>query len=158
MSTARGTNSAASSEAPNQYATFYVGKLLFGIDVQRVQEITRAQEMTPVPLSSGVVRGLINLRGQIITAIDLRRRLGLEERPDGSPPMNVIVHAGSEVVSLLIDRVGDVIETDGARFEEKPDTLRGAIRDLIGGVFKLDRELMLVLDAEKAIQVSDSVS
>ena len=92
---------------PQQYCTFLVDGHYFGLDVRKVQEIIRYQEMTSVPLASPVVRGLINLRGQIVTAIDLRRRLDLTERPEGTLPMNVVVRTEEGVVSLLVDEIGD---------------------------------------------------
>ena len=137
-----------------QFATFYVGDLLFGIDVMKVQEIIRYQEMTPAPLSSRIVEGLINLRGQIITAIDLRRRLGMSERAEGVLPMNVVAHTEDGVISLLVDRIGDVLEVDEKQYEETPDTLPENYSDLITGVFKLEGRLLLILDVQKAVDVS----
>src|SRR3569832_2681021 len=96
----------------NQYSTFYLDGLFFGIEVEKVQEVIRYQEMTRVPLASSVVQGLINLRGQIVTAIDLRRRLDLKPRPDGELPMNVVVRSDDGAVSLLVDEIGDVLEIE----------------------------------------------
>ena len=137
----------------HQFATFFVGDLMFGVDVQEVQEIIRYQEMTPVPLASATVRGLINLRGQIITAIDLRRRLELVDRAQGTLPMNVVVRTKEGTVSLLIDRVGDVLEIDEHRFEPIPNTVDACAREVVKGVYKLDRGIMLVLDTERAVDV-----
>src|SRR5258708_763943 len=96
----------------NQYCTFHLENLFFGVEVQKVQEVIRYQEMTRVPLASHVVQGLINLRGQIVTAIDLRRRLELNERPADRLPMNVIVRTDDGPMSLLVDEIGDVLEVD----------------------------------------------
>ncbi|MCI5065249.1 chemotaxis protein CheW [bacterium] len=134
-----------------QFATFYVGEMLFGLDVMQVQEIIRYQEMTPVPLSSPIVEGLINLRGQIITAIDLRKRLGMEPLESESRPMNVVVRHEEEVVSLLVDRIGDVLEVHSEQYEDAPDILSGSSREVVQGVFKLKEELLLVLDVENAV-------
>lgn len=136
-----------------QFATFYVDSLLFGIDVMQVQEIIRYQEMTPVPLSSPIIEGLINLRGQIITAIDLRRRLGLPPLEEGKLPMNVVVHHEEEVVSLLVDQIGDVLELSHDQFEDSPETLDAVAKDLVKGVYKLEKELMLVLNVAHAVSV-----
>src|SRR5215475_8306674 len=125
------------------YCTFYVAGHFFGLDVLKVQEVIRYQELTRVPLASPVVSGLINLRGQIVTAIDLRRRLGLPSRSDQSRPMNVVVRTTDGVVSLLVDEIGDVIEVPRDRFEAPPETLFGATRLLIDGAYKLDGELLL---------------
>src|SRR6266404_3904656 len=98
----------------HQYCTFYLDGHYFGLDVLKVQEIIRYQEMTRVPLAPPVVRGLINLRGQIVTALDLRRRLELAERPADQQPVNVVVQTDDGAVSLLVDEIGDVLEVPQA--------------------------------------------
>lgn len=136
-----------------QFATFYLERLLFGIEVGTVQEVIRYQEMTRVPLAPAVVTGLINLRGQIVTALDLRRRLELAERAADRLPMNVVVRAGDEAVSLLVDEIGDVLEVEDENFEPPPETLKGVARELIRGAYKLKDRLLLVLDTEKAVSI-----
>src|SRR6516162_5320370 len=121
----------------HQYCTFYADGHYFGLDVRRVQEITRYREMTRVPLAPPVVRGLINLRGQIVTAIDLRRRLGLKDSPTDQLPVNVIVKTDDGAVSLLVDEIGDVVEVAEKHFEVPPETLRGSARELVRGAYKL---------------------
>lgn len=139
--------------AAHQYCTFYLDGLFFGVEVQKVQEVIRYQELTRVPLASRVVSGLINLRGQIVTAIDLRERLGLVRRPIDKLPMNVVVRSDDGAVSMLVDEIGDVQEVDGESFEPAPHTLRGEARSLIRGAYKLKDRLLLVLDTERAIQI-----
>ena len=134
-----------------QYCTFFLDGQYFGIDVLRVQEVIRHQEMTRVPLAPAVVRGLINLRGQIVTAIDLRRRLDLPDRPDGGLPVNVVVRTDDGAVSLLVDEIGDVLQTRGTPFERPPETLRGVARELIRGAYKLPDRLLLILDLGRAL-------
>ncbi|MBS2024608.1 MAG: chemotaxis protein CheW [Deltaproteobacteria bacterium] len=141
------------SSDPRQVCTFLVEGLLFGVEVTRVQEVIRHQEMTPVPLSPGVVSGLINLRGRIVTALDLRLRLGLSARPAHELPTNVVVRHKEGLVSLLVDEIGDVVEVDEASFEHPPETLAEGARALISGVYKLEPQLLLLLDAELATQV-----
>jgi purine-binding chemotaxis protein CheW len=136
-----------------QYCTFYAGDMYFGIWVREVQEVLQYQDMVSVPLASPVVRGLINLRGQIVTAVDLRRRLGLPDRTDDIDPMNVVVRTDEGAVSLLVDQIGDVVEVDERTFEHPPATLSGRIRDVVEGVYKLDDSLLLILDAQQAIEV-----
>jgi purine-binding chemotaxis protein CheW len=119
--------------------------------VARVQEVIRHQEMTPVPLAPPVVRGLINLRGQIVTALDLRVPLRLPPAAEGSLPMNVVVRAGGVLVSLLVDDVGEVTEVTADAFEPPPETLSGPLRDLIRGVFKLDGRILLMLDTDQVV-------
>lgn len=134
-----------------QYCTFLVADRFFGVDVTRVQEVIRYQEMTRVPLASPVISGLINLRGQIVTALDMRARLGLPPRPSDRLPMNVVVRTDDGAVSLLVDEIGDVVEVDDASRERVPETLASGARELIAGVCKLKDRLMLVLDTERAI-------
>ena len=134
-----------------QFATFYLDKLLFGVEVEKVQEVIRYQEMTRVPLAPPVVTGLINLRGQIVTAMDLRRRLELSQRDAEKLPMNVVVRSGEEAVSLLVDEIGDVLEVEDESFEAPPETLQGVARELIRGAYKLKDRLLLVLDTEKTV-------
>ena len=134
-----------------QFATFYLDKLLFGVEVEKVQEVIRYQEMTRVPLAPPVVTGLINLRGQIVTAMDLRRRLELSQRDAEKLPMNVVVRSGEEAVSLLVDEIGDVLEVEDESFEAPPETLQGVARELIRGAYKLKDHLLLVLDTEKTV-------
>ena len=129
-----------------QYSTFDVAGFYFGIDVMQVQEVLRYQEMTRVPLAPAVIEGLINLRGQIVTALDMRRRLGLPPRADGKTAMNVVVRTEEGAVSLLVDEIGDVVEVDSASFERPPDNLDPEIRDLVRGIHKLKDRLLLVLD------------
>lgn len=139
----------------HQYCTFFLDGHYFGIDVLRVQEVIRHQEMTRVPLAPAVVRGLINLRGQIVTAIDLRRRLELPDRGDGGLPVNVVVQTDDGAVSLLVDEIGDVLDVPAGAFERPPETLRGPARDLIRGAYKLDGRLLLVLDTDRAVNLAD---
>lgn len=133
-----------------QFATFSLDRYYFGVEVLMVQEVIRYQDMTRVPLAPGVVQGLINLRGQIVTAVDLRRRLELPERAEGVQPMNVVVRTSDGVVSLLVDDIGDVVETAHADFERAPETISGAARELITGVYKLKDRLLLALDVERS--------
>jgi purine-binding chemotaxis protein CheW len=139
-----------------EYCTFYVNGHYFGLDVLHVQEITRYQEMTCVPLASPVVRGLINLRGQIVTAIDLRRRLDMGDRPEDEQPINVVVHTDDGAVSLLVDEIGDVLKVSRDIFESPPETLQSPARDLIQGAYKLPDRLLLILDTERLVSVMPS--
>jgi purine-binding chemotaxis protein CheW len=134
-----------------QFCTFYLDGLFFGVEVQKVQEVLRHQDMTKVPLAGAVIGGLINLRGQIVTAIDLRRRLGFGDRREGQVPMNVVIRCDDGAVSLLVDEIGDVVEVEDGTFEPPPDTLNGESRELIRGVYKLKDKLLHLLDAEKAL-------
>jgi len=142
----------------NQYCTFYLDGLFFGVDVLKVQEVLRYQEMTQVPLASSVIRGLINLRGQIVTAIDLRRRLNLQDREADQLFMNVIVNTSESDVSLLVDAIGDVLEIEEDLFEMPPQNLDQTVRSLVQGIYKLDSGLLLILDTEKTTHLDHSQS
>ena len=137
-----------------QFVTFSVERCFLGLDVTHVKEILRYQEMTPVPLARSDFEGLINLRGQIVTAMDLRRRLGLPPRPKGSRPMNLVVRSDDGSLSLLVDEIGDVLEVDEASFEKPPATLQGEMRTLIKGTYKVESGLLLELDLDLLVNGS----
>lgn len=136
-----------------QFCTFFLDNQFFGVPVEQVQEVIRYQEMTRVPLMPPVIRGLINLRGQIVMAIDLRRRMGMIDRPDSQLPMNVVVRTEDGAVSFLVDEIGDVLEAGEGTLEHPPETLRGPARELVGGVYKLEHQLLLMLDIKRAIAI-----
>jgi purine-binding chemotaxis protein CheW len=142
----------------NQFCTFYLDRLFFGVEVHKVQEVLRYQETTQVPLAPKVIGGLINLRGQIVTAIDLRRRLGLPERSNGQLAMNVVLRCEDGAVSVLVDEIGDVVEVAEDTFEPAPDTLKGESRELVRGVYKLKGKLLHLLDTEKALTVAPATT
>lgn len=135
-----------------QYSTFHLDRFLFGVEVLKVQEVIRTLEFTRVPLAPPVISGLINLRGQIVTAIDLRRRLELPPRPEGLKPMNVVIDMDGGAVSLLVDTIGAVISVNESDFEKPPETLMGSARELILGAYKLKDRLLLALDIDRVIQ------
>jgi purine-binding chemotaxis protein CheW len=139
---------------PHQFCTFYLDKLMFGVELLKVQEVIRFLELTEIPLAPRDISGLMNLRGQIVTGIDLRRRLDLDDRPEGSIPMNVVIRSAGGAVSLLVDEIGDVVEVDEDSFEPPPETLQGKVREVILGVHKLEKRLLHVLDTEKACETS----
>ncbi len=141
-----------------QFCTFHLGNLFLGIDVACVQEVLRYQQVTEVPLTQPVVEGLINLRGQIVTAIDFRRRLEMEERPPSCEPTNVVIRTNDEVVSLLVDEIGDVLEVPDESFEPPPDQLKGIARELITGIYKLENKLLLVLDVKKTLDFNAAIT
>lgn len=134
---------------PLQLCTFSIDGVLFGVDVMNVQEVIRHQEMTPVPLAPAAVRGLINLRGQIVTAIDMRTRLGLGRSAANAAPMNVVIDTEEGIMSLLVDEIGEVLEVEREVYETAPETMNAAFRELVPGVFKLEERLLLLLDVTK---------
>ena len=138
----------------NKYCTFFLDGFFFGVEVARVQEVLRHQGMTKIPLAPSHIRGLINLRGQIVTAIDLREQLMLSEREDGVLPMNVVIRTEEGAVSLLVDEIDEVVEVCEQSFEPPPENLSATTRALIRGVHKFPERLMLVLDTEAVMNGS----
>ncbi len=136
-----------------QVSTFFVGKYFFGIEVVRVQEVLRMQTMTRVPLAPAVIEGLINLRGQIVPALDMRKRLGIEPRSAEATPMNVIVRTEEGAVSLIVDDIGDVIDLEMENIEHPPDNLADEASHIIQSVYKLKDSLLLLLDTDATIDV-----
>ena len=133
----------------NQYTTFFLGETYLGIDVLRVREILVRQNMTPVPKSPRSVLGLINLRGQIVTAVDLRDRMGMGSLDEVEEPMNVVIRTKEGPVSLLVDAVGDVMSVSDKTLEPTPDNVSGPARKFVSGVHKLDGKLLAVLDVDR---------
>ena len=134
-----------------KYCTFYLDKYYFGIEVEQVQEIIKFQEITPVALAPKVVKGLINLRGQIVTAIDLRCLLELPDRDEKDDPMNIVVRTPLGAFSLLADRIGDVLELTDSSFESPPENLSGMARELIQRAYKLEGTLLLTMAIDKLV-------
>lgn len=128
-----------------QLTTFYVGKELFGIEVMRVQEVTGTPSVVPVPLAPPFVRGLINLRGQIATALGLRE---LFNKETSDQEMSVVCRLDGNLVSLIVDNIGDVLELEKSNFETTPDTIPLAVRKYIKGVYKMDGSFLSVLDLD----------
>lgn len=141
------------SSQRKQFSTFYISNRLYGIDVMKVQEITKALPMARVPLAPGYVKGLINLRGQISTAICLRELFSIPEKKDNEQ-MNVVCRINELLVSFLVDRIGDVLELESKDFEAVPDTIPGSIRKFIKGVYKVPDDLLSIVDVQ---QVASSI-
>lgn len=143
-SAARATNAAVRT----QYSTFVVSGHLYGVPVMRVREVVRPLPITAIPLASRFVHGLINLRGQVVTAIGVHRLFGI-----GSPPperlMNVICESGSTLISLQADEIGDVIEMETRDLEAPPATTADGIKELLEGVYKLQNRILSIIDVDK---------
>lgn len=133
-----------------QYCTFWVDDLYLGLDALTVQEVLRSPGLTAVPLAPPAIRGLINLRGQIVTAVDLGARLGREPQ---ERRMNVVVRALEGSVSLLVDRIDDVVDVARSEHEGVPTTLNGVAKDLIKATCTLPHSLLLILDVARVTAV-----
>jgi len=140
----------------DQLCTFRLGPLYLAIGVLNVREVLHHLEITPVPHAHHAVEGLINLRGQVATTIDLRRRLGIPERDRDVKPIHVVVLSDGEPVTLLVDAIGDVLDVDSFTYEDPPPTMSEQARELIMGAYKLNSELLLALDVAKVVDLYPS--
>lgn len=131
--------------------TFTLDGRLYGVDVASVQEVLRGQPQTRIPLAPQSVSGLINLRGQVLGAVELRARLGLPDRAGDEEPMLVVVRVAGETIALLVDSIGSVVDVDDEQFELPPDTLSGPAREFLRGAYKLEDRLLLALDVDRAV-------
>jgi purine-binding chemotaxis protein CheW len=141
----------AGTEAPVELATFYVGELLIGADIRQVEEINRHLDLTPVPHAPAIVRGVINLRGEVVTVIDLRTVLGLGETRIDKSTRNIVVNSKEEQIGLLVDRIADVVRMQSERLERPPANVHGVEGRFFTGVYKMDTELLAVLDVEAVL-------
>lgn len=137
-----------------QYCTFFVNDLLFGVEVMEVQEIMSHHRVEPVPLAPDTVAGLVNHRGQIVTAIDMRKRLGFPAAASDAHSMMLIAHCCEETFGLLVDKIGDVISVSSDDFEPAPETVQAEARELILGAYKLPDRLILPLRLEKVAELA----
>jgi len=132
------------------FLTIIVAEQRFGIPILQVQDVLGQQNVTRVPLAPPEVAGSLNLRGRIVTAIDVRKRLGLEPRTaENTKEMSVVVEHDNELYSLIIDRVGDVLTLSDDTFEHTPGTLDAIWREIASGIYRLKGELLIILDVPK---------
>lgn len=141
------------AEGPLDFVSMTVAGQLFGIPVLTVQDVLGEQRITHVSLAPADIAGTLNLRGRIVTAIDMRRRLGLPARESGKPRMNVVVERDGELYSLIVDSVGEVLSLPPEQFERNPSTLDPVWREMSTGVYRLESELMVVLDVIKMLDI-----
>lgn len=134
-----------------EYVTFELAGQLFGMPIRDVSEVFEPQGVTPVPLSRPAVKGLLNLRGRIVTALCLRTLLDLPPRAPGEPVMAIGVERGGEPYALLVDQIGDVMRPDPASFETTPSNLTAKWRNTAYGVHRLETELLVILDLAQIV-------
>jgi purine-binding chemotaxis protein CheW len=134
-----------------EMATFYVGRALCGMDILNVQEINKLMDMTTVPQAPDYVMGILNLRGQIVTIIDLGKKLNLGETELSDMSRNIIVNAKDEYIGLLVSRISDVVEVDWDKVEPPPANIGGVQGKFFKGVFKTEKRLIGILDVEKVL-------
>ncbi|MBI4969241.1 MAG: chemotaxis protein CheW [Rhodospirillales bacterium] len=139
------------STETQDYVTMFIDGQMFGIPVLTVQDVLGPQKITRIPLSPPEVAGSLNLRGRIVTAIDVRKRLGLSARSEKSTSMSVVVDMSGELYSLMVDQVGEVLSLKSAAFERNPPTLDPVWRDFSAGIYRLDGKLLVVLDVARLL-------
>jgi purine-binding chemotaxis protein CheW len=144
--------------ANHKYATFYLNGICFGVPIEKVQEVLEFQKITPVPLSAKVLPGIINLRGQILTTIDLKARLDLSFTELRGQPMMIVVRTSEGPMNLIVEKIGSVLDVDPEQFEKPTETLKSSVRAVTSHVCKLDGHLLLVLDTEKIIQLPETLN
>ncbi|HEY4163671.1 MAG TPA: chemotaxis protein CheW [Dongiaceae bacterium] len=148
------TGGAAAGEALNghrDYVTMSIGGQLFGIPVLKVQDVLGSQKITRVPLAPEEVAGSLNLRGRIVTAVDVRLRLGLPKKEDEKNSMSVVVEHESELYSLLVDSVGEVLSLDAQDYQRNPPTLNPRLREFSDGIYRLNESLLVVLSVSSLL-------
>lgn len=141
------------NEHLESFVTFYIEGQMFGIPVLQVQDILTPDTIASVPLAPPEVKGSINLRGRIVTVVDVRVRLGLDKQEEGTASMGVTVEHQNELYTLLVDKVGDVIGMDKKSYEGNPTTLDSVWREFASGIYRLDNNLMVVLDVGKLLDM-----
>lgn len=149
------TKDSATNNDQLQFATFYVGEMLLGVDIRLVQEINRQLEMTPVPNAPHHVRGVINLRGEVATVIDLRTVLGLPSVEQTRDTRNLIVHSQGEAIGLLVDRISDILTVRRDQVSDAPSNVDGVDGKFFLGVHALESDLCVLLDVEEVLADCD---
>lgn len=141
--------------ATKDYVTVYLNDQLFGIPVLQVQDIVRTQSITRVPLSPPEIAGSLNLRGRIVTAIDVRQRLGLPSTLGQQKKlMNIVIETKGELYSLLVDKLGEVLSLPESKFEKNPSTLEERWRDVASGIYRLDGTILIVINVNALLDFS----
>lgn len=138
-----------------ELATFYIGDALCGMDILKVQEINKLLQMTKVPQAPEYVLGILNLRGQIVTIIDLGKKLGLGETDLDQDPRNIIVNDSTGYVGLLVRKIGDVVSADMQKREPAPANMKGIQGEFFTGVYKTDNSLIGILDVDKVLSIEE---
>ena len=151
MSALANDKTGQSETVMSDFVTMTIADQLFGIPVLQVRDVLGPQRITRVPLAPAEVAGSLNLRGRIVTAIDVRRRLSLPVRPAEMREMSVVVDHGGELYSLMVDSVGEVLSLSGSAFEPNPATLDPQWRDVASGIYRLDGALLVILDVARLL-------
>ncbi len=153
MNTAVAEDTKSKATDIQEYLTIIIAGQRFGIPVLQVQDVLGHQNVTKIPLAPPEVAGSLNLRGRIVTAIDVRKRMGLDKNEDESSQMGVVVEKGNELYSLIIDRVGDVMALNSGEIEKNPATLDPLWHEVSAGIYRLENELLVIMDIDKFLDI-----
>jgi purine-binding chemotaxis protein CheW len=149
--TGESRSSDANSEKSEEFVTFTIAGQLFGIPVLQIQDVLSSYRITRIPLAPSEITGSLNLRGRVVTAIDLRLRLGLPPRPADADSMSIVAENGGELYSLMVDSVGEVLALPHSAYERNPPTLDAMFRAFSDGIYRLDGQLLVVLDVNRLL-------
>lgn len=149
-------SSPSASSSTQEFVTMRLGTQLFGISVMAVQDVMRRQQIAHIPLAPEVVAGSLNVRGRIVTALNMRKRLAMPPFPEPDTIMKVVVDFQHELFALMVDAVGDVLALPMNKFEKVPANMDASWRSVAAGIFKLDHELLVILDVASVIGITDT--
>ncbi len=139
-----------------EFVTFTIAGQLFGIPVLQIQDVLSSYQITPIPLAPPEIKGSLNLRGRVVTAVDVRLRLGLSARPREAESMSIVAENEGELYSLMVDSVGEVLALSQSAYERNLPTLDAKFRAFSDGIYRLDKELLVVLDVNRLLDYERS--
>ncbi|MCH8926038.1 MAG: chemotaxis protein CheW [Proteobacteria bacterium] len=156
IETTRSRNANGASDETEEFVTFTIAGQLFGIPVLQIQDVLSSYQITPIPLAPPEITGSLNLRGRVVTAMDLRLRLGLSARAKEAESMSIVAENEGELYSLMVDSVGEVLALSQSAYERNPPTLDAKFRTFSDGIYRLDKQLLVVLDVNRLLDYERS--
>ena len=156
IETTRSRNADGASDETEEFVTFTIAGQLFGIPVLQIQDVLSSYQITPIPLAPPEIVGSLNLRGRVVTAIDVRLRLGLSARPKDAESMSIVAENEGELYSLMVDSVGEVLALSQSAYERNLPTLDAKFRAFSDGIYRLDKQLLVVLDVNRLLDYERS--
>ncbi len=151
IETTRSRNADGASDETEEFVTFTIAGQLFGIPVLQIQDVLSSYQITPVPLAPPEITGSLNLRGRVVTTMDLRLRLGLSARANEAESMSIVAENEGELYSLMVDSVGEVLALSKSAYERNPPTLDAKFRTFSDSIYRLDKQLLVVLDVNRLL-------
>ncbi len=156
MENTKSKNAPVTSNETEEFITFTIAGQLFGIPVLQVQDVLSSYQITRIPLAPPEITGSLNLRGRVVTALDIRQRLGLPPRPEGAESMSIVAESEGELYSLMVDTVGEVLALSQSAYERNLPTLDAKFRAFSDGIYRLDDQLLVVLDVNRLLDYKRS--